>query len=41
MATMGKKLQIDPTSSVEVGLGIGNVIKTTFHQNDVSIFKSF
>ena len=32
-----KKLPVDPMSNVEIGVGLGNVIKTTLIQKDVSI----
>ena len=36
-AKFNKKLQVDISSSMEIGVGIGNVLRTTLNQTDVSI----
>ena len=37
MDGLNKKLQVDIYSNVEVGVGLGNVLKTVLNQEDVSI----
>ena len=36
MDNLTKKLQVDPMSWMEIGVGVGNVIKTVLVQEDVS-----
>ena len=37
MDGLNKKLQVDIYSNVEIGVGLGNVLKTVLNQEDVSI----
>ena len=41
MEGLTKKLQIDIFTTLEIGVGVGNVLKTVLTQEDVSIFNIF